>query len=240
MMSKIAVVDDDPQLRRLLSRYLGREGFEVFLAAGGDAFWPLFERETLDLVLLDVVMPGEDGVSIASRLRARSSIGIIMLTERADTADRVIGLEIGADDYIAKPFELRELLARIRSLLRRSDMPARKVETPEMPRALAFEGMTLDLSRRDVIGDGGWSAGLTSAEFELLTLLASNAQDVVSRDVISREVLGRAWDPTDRSVDVLISQIRKKLKLQSHPSAGIKSVRGVGYVLAADVHRQFE
>lgn len=240
----ILVVDDDQAIRTMLRRYLVEEGFRVSEAADGAAMRLVFERDPPDLVLLDLVMPGEDGLSLARFIRQHFTIPIIMLTGKGDVIDRVAGLEAGADDYVAKPFHLREILARIRTVLRRAVPPA--VSPPVAAAAamaappeevLAFAGWQLHLLKRELRRPGDEIVALTTGEFELLRVFALNANRVLSRDQLLDQVKGREWAAYDRTVDAQIVRLRKKIESNPHNPELIKTVRGAGYVFAALVTR---
>jgi len=236
----ILVVDDDPRIRTMLRRYLEDEGFKISDASDGIAMRRIFEGGTVDLVMLDITMPGEDGISLARYIRQQSQTPIIMLTGKDDVIDRVAGLEAGADDYISKPFHLREVLARIRTVLRRTqaDKPARpasSVVTSPEGEALHFQGWTMDLVRRELRKPDGGMATLTSAEFELLRVFATHPNRVLNRDQLMELVKGREWEAYDRAVDTLIVRLRKKVEADPGQPTLIKTVRGAGYVFAAPV-----
>ncbi len=258
----IVVVDDDPRLRKRLAAYLEGEGFRVTAADGGEALRRVMakspgdqasgDREgdrAVDLVILDLVMPGEDGLSLTRFLRATTDVGIIILTGKGEPVDRVVGLEVGADDYVAKPFELRELLARIRSVLRRlntapgaqSPVDAPSVNAPSgealAGEAVWFAGWRLDPSCRELVSPGGETVQLTAAEFKLLAVLVDNPNRPLDRDRLLDAVGGRDWQPFDRSIDLHISHLRRKLEDDPRRPALIKTVRGEGYMLAAPVTR---
>jgi two-component system, OmpR family, response regulator len=238
----VLIVDDEPRIRTMLRRYLGEEGFKVTEAKDGAEMSAALTREGIDLVLLDLVMPGEDGLSLARQIRQRSAVPIIMLTGKGDLIDRVAGLEIGADDYITKPFELREVLARIRSVLRRiAPRPAALGCVPDAPavesaaKAFLFEGFQLDLQKRELRGKTGNFVPLTTGEFELLLAFARNPNRVLNRDQLLDLVKGRDWAAYDRGVDTQVMRLRKKIETDPHRPALIKTVRGAGYVFAAAV-----
>lgn len=233
---RIVVVDDDARIRDLLRRYLTQEGFEVLLAEDGKALNRLMTRETLDLIVLDLMLPGEDGLSICRRLRAANdTTPIIMLTAKVEDVDRIVGLEVGADDYLPKPFNPRELLARIRSILRRAGENAAH-EAPA--RALVFAGWTLDLGARHLVGADGVVVPLSNGEFKLLRAFAENAFRVLSRDQLMDVLAGREAGPFDRSVDVMVHRLRRRLADDAREPQLIKTVRSEGYMLAADVERK--
>jgi two-component system OmpR family response regulator len=237
---RILVVDDEPRIRTMLRRYLTEEGFKVSEAADGAALRAVLEREAIDLVLLDLMMPGEDGLALARQIRQRSDIPIIMLTGKGDLIDRVVGLEAGADDYITKPFELREILARIRTIMRRAGP---RSAPPEPERAadgdsgeiLVFEGWRLDLIRRELKQPSGDIVSLTAGEFELLRVFASHPNRVLSRAQLIDLVKGRDWAAYDRAVDTQVGRLRKKLEADLSNPTLIKTVRGGGYVFASAV-----
>ena len=228
----ILVVDDDPRICRLLTRVLSKEGYQVETAANGEAMWRALQIWQCDLVVLDLrLQAGEDGLSLARQLREESDIALIMLTGRGDWVDKVVGLEVGADDYITKPFEPRELIARIRSVLRRAAHSRSNVAASENGKEIIrFSGWALDLDRRVLTSNSGVAVELTSYEFELLAVLASRQGRVLSRGQILELVANRRWDPDDRSIDVLIGKLRHKLGENSRYPRLIKTVRGVGYM----------
>jgi len=238
----VLVADDEPRIRTMLRRYLVDEGFKVTEAADGTAMRAALEREAIDLVLLDLVMPGEDGLSLARYIRRRSDIPIIMLTGKGDLIDRVVGLEAGADDYITKPFELREVLARIRTVLRRVG-PRRAASAPasapatgeEAGEVLFFQDWRLDLLRRELQTSAGDAVPLTAGEFELLRAFVRHPNRVLSRSQLMDIVKGRAWAAYDRAIDTQVARLRKKIEADSSNPTLIKTVRGSGYVFAASV-----
>ncbi len=229
----ILVVDDDPRLCRLVSRQLTREGYSVRTASGGEEMRRLISEALPDLVILDLMLPGEDGFSLARELRAQSSVGIVMLTGKTDTVDKIVGLEVGADDYVTKPFDERELLARVRSVLRRVSDDAR--EHTADANIACFEGWSLDLNAYELVSPDGDLVHLTSHEFQLLEALVRHGHRVLTRDAILELLSGRDWTPEDRSVDVLVGKLRRKLEADPHAPRLIKTVRGVGYLLTATV-----
>lgn len=227
MTRKVLVVDDDRELCELLERYLGGEGFAVESVYNGEAGVDRAHSGGFDVVVLDVMLPGLDGFEALRRIRTGSAIPVLMLTARGDEVDRIVGLEIGADDYLPKPFNPRELAARLRAVLRRSAAgesgePAREI--------LTVEDLEIDLGARAVTR-AGEPVRLTGTEFGFLELLARNAGKVVTRRELSREVLERRPSPFDRSLDVHISNLRRKLGLRMDGGDRIKTVRGQGYVL---------
>jgi len=236
----VLVVDDDRRIRTMLRRYLVEEGFRVSEAADGGAMRTVLDDERVDLLLLDLMMPGEDGLSLARQVRQRSDIPIIMLTGKGDLIDRVAGLEAGADDYIAKPFHLREVLARIRTVLRRGRTSAAPTAAPEESQAdtqetLLFQGWRLDLLRRELRRPNGELVPLTTGEFELLRVFAAHPNRVLARDRLMTLVKGQEWAAYDRAVDAQIVRLRRKIEADSANPALIKTVRGAGYVFATAV-----
>ncbi len=234
----ILVVDDDPAVRELLRDCLEPEGFRVSEAANSAAMRALLSAGHIDLVTLDLMLGGENGLNLARDIRNHHDIPIIMITGKGDTIDRVVGLELGADDYIAKPFHPREVVARIRAVLRRK-APAESGQAVSNPRSerLAFEDWTMDLSRREVMSKSQASLALTTAEFNLLEILARRPQRVHSRDTIMDLLKGHDWTPFDRSIDALVSRLRKKIEADPENPRLLKTVRGVGYIFACEVRQ---
>lgn len=233
MSQHILVVDDDAELRALLQSYLGEQGYAVSAVEDGRAMRGALAQAGFDLVILDLMLPGEDGLSLCRGLRASSRIPILMLTARGDELDRIIGLEMGADDYLPKPFHPRELLARVRSILRR----VQDLGAAAPARALRFAGWTLDLGLRHLVGEDGVAVPLSTGEFRLLQAFAENANRVLSRDRLMDALSGREAGPFDRSVDVMVSRLRRRLGDDGREPELIKTVRNEGYVLAAKVER---
>jgi DNA-binding response OmpR family regulator len=231
---RILVVDDDPRIRQMISRYLDEEGFAVELAENGAAMWACLERQRVDLVLLDLVLPGEDGLLLAREIRSRfGGIGIIMVTGRSDMVDTVVGLEVGADDYISKPFHLREILARIKSVLRR----VRPTSEAGSGEAIRFDGWCLDLGRRELKAPDGKEVPLTSGEFDLLVAFTKHPGRVLNRDMLMDLTRGRQWEVFDRTIDAQVARLRRKIEPDPRSPMMIKSVRGVGYVFATKIER---
>jgi DNA-binding response OmpR family regulator len=242
----VLIVDDEPRIRTMLRRYLADEGFHVSDAGDGAAMRAVLEREAVDLVLLDLVMPGEDGLSLARQIRQRpdrhAQMPIIMLTGKGDLIDRVVGLEAGADDYIPKPFELREVLARIRTVMRRAAPRPPPAAPPPAGTAggsagetLRFEGWRFDLVRRELQRADGAIVPLTAGEFDLLRVFALHPNRVLSRAQLLDLVKGRDWAAYDRAVDTQVGRLRKKVEADPANPRLIKTVRGGGYVFAAAV-----
>jgi two-component system, OmpR family, response regulator len=229
----ILFVEDDRDIRTLLADFLAREGFAVEVAEDGAAVDRALARAQPDLVILDIMLPGEDGLSICRRLRARSAVPVIMLTAKSDDIDRIVGLELGADDYLGKPFNPRELLARIRAVLRRTDRPG---SAPQARRRRAFAGFIVDLDARSVDTKGGMRVSLTSAEFDLLACFIERPRRVLTRDQLLDWTRGRSADPFDRTIDVTVSRLRKKLEAADPAAATlVTTVRNGGYLLSAEV-----
>ncbi|HEY0722210.1 MAG TPA: winged helix-turn-helix domain-containing protein [Gammaproteobacteria bacterium] len=230
--SVLLLVEDDAKLAALMQEYLGKNGFQVLLEARGDLAPARIFHESPDLVLLDIMLPGKDGFAICREIRPHYSGPVMMLTARDDDLDELLGLELGADDYISKPVQPRLLLARIRAVMRR--LGGERSASAREPARLVFEDLEIDAASREARLQGN-PLSLTTAEFDLLWLLASHAGAVLSRDDILRNVRGIGYDGTDRSIDLRISRLRKKLGDDSLEPRRIKTVRGAGYlfVLAA-------
>lgn len=240
MNDHLLIVDDDPGLRELLTDYLGRNGFRVSSAGDGRGLWAALERETVDLVILDLMLPGDDGLVLCRTLRARSPIPIIMLTARGDATDRIVGLEMGADDYLPKPFNPRELLARIKALLRRtrSNDAAEPIESGTVLR-LCFAGWCLEVATRQLIAPDGLRVPLGAAEYRLLRVFLDHPQRILSRDQLLDLTQGREATPFDRSIDVQVSRLRRRLRDEPREATLLKTVRSEGYLFAAPVRHEF-
>lgn len=231
---RLLLVEDDRDIRTLLVDFLGSEGYAIEAAESGAMMDRALMRGMPDLVILDIMLPGEDGLSICRRLRARSRVPILMLTAKHDDIDRIVGLEIGADDYLGKPFNPRELLARIRALLRRSS-GALSSGVPERRRK-RFAQLTADLDARTVEDEDGRRISLTTAEFDLLACFLERPGRVLSRDQLLDWTRGRGGDPFDRAIDVTVSRLRGKLaQCLAEDAQPITTVRNVGYLFSADV-----
>ena len=226
----IVIVDDEPDLREGVATYLRGHGFAVSEAEGGEALRALMAERAVDLVVLDVNMPGEDGLSIARHLRATGPVGILMLTANTDLVDRVTGLEVGADDYLGKPFELRELLARIRALLRR--LAGAGAPPATMGREVRFGRCVLNLDSRKLYDLEGNPVPITAMEFDLLRTFAENPDRVLTRDRILDLAHNKEMEAFDRSVDLRIVRLRRKIEVDPAVPQVIKTVRGAGYVFA--------
>ena len=229
---RVVVVDDEPELRKILSDYLGRHGFSVRAVAAVTNSMPALRRKMPICSILDIAMPDEDGLSITRRIRARSSVPILLLTAAADLVDRVVGLEVGADDYVTKPFDLRELRARFRALLRRSGRPALPRPAPaKAPTALVqFGRVKLDMDARQLLQDDGEVVALTSMEFDLLNAFAQNPNRVLTRDRLLDLAHHRDSQPYDRSIDIRIARLRRKIEPDPGKPQVIKTIHGTGYM----------
>ena len=241
----ILVVDDDPEIRRLLVDYLARNGFEAIAARDGREMWQMLDRRAVDLIVLDLMLPDTDGLTLCRDLRAKASaaavaqralasLPVLMLTARGEETDRIVGIEMGADDYLVKPFNPRELLARIKTILRRTRaLPPNLV--PDPARYLHFSGWGLDTGARLLLAPDGVALPLSGGEYRLLRILLDHPNRVLSRDQLSELIHGRETDPFDRAIDVQVSRLRQRLRDDSREPALIKTVRGEGYVLASTV-----
>lgn len=227
MSERILIVDDDEDIREMFAAYLEGFGFSVSAAADGRQMRSLLAASRFDLVLLDQRLPGEDGLTIARELRSQSDIGIIIITGYGQVVDRIVGLELGADDYVAKPVDLRELLARIRSVLRR-----RSASPPEHVRGFEFEGWRLDPSARRLTDPMGQVVELTSGEYDLLLAFVEQPNAVLSRDQLMNRLHHREAGPFDRAIDVQVGRLRRKI---DRSNTLIRSVRGVGYLFSPRV-----
>ena len=226
-MEEILLIDDDVELCSMLTEYLGKNGFRVKAAHRGDTGLKAAQQRPWSLILLDVMLPGIDGFEVLKRIRAESSVNVLLLTARGDDVDRIVGLEIGADDYLPKPFNPRELLARMRAVLRRN-IPS---TTPQLA-VLRVRDFELDPAARKAL-KAGKRLDLTDVEFGLLEALMRSPGKVVSREELSQSVLGRSFDPFDRSLDMHVSRLRKKLSHGTEEDQ-VKTIRGVGYQLVLD------
>lgn len=234
-LPRLIVVDDEEHLRDMIAEYLSKSGFSVRTAPGGAALDQLLAEEEADMLLLDVNMPDEDGLSIARRVRARSTTPIIMLTAASDIVDKIVGLEIGADDYVTKPFDLRELKARIRALQRRNPQsapiaPDEKHDTTQRAKKHPFGKMFLDVEACCLVHADGTNEPLTAMEFDLIRVFMQNPDRVLTRDRLLDLAHKRDNDPFDRSIDVRVTRIRKKIEHDPAKPQTIKTVRGTGYI----------
>ncbi|HYE39399.1 MAG TPA: response regulator [Ramlibacter sp.] len=239
----ILIVDDDREIRQLLGAYLERNGMRVTsVPTGRHMRAALADSGPFDLVILDLMMPGDDGITLCRDLRAgrHKAIPIVMLTARGDEADRILGLEIGADDYLAKPFSARELLARIRSVLRRVRMLPPNMRLQESAARLAFGAWTVDTTARHLLDDTGVMVALSGAEYRLLRVFLDHPRKVLTRDQILNLTQGRDPDLFERSIDLLVSRLRQRLREDARDPRYIKTVRSEGYVFTSDVREVAE
>ena len=230
----ILIVDDDAETRSLLQQYLQKQGYRVTSAADGRALRGALVTARPDLIVLDLMLPGEDGLQLCRDLRTRSNLPVIMLTARGEETDRIVGLEMGADDYLAKPFNPRELLARIKSVLRRARALPENLE-PEAAKSYAFAGWTLDVATRNLTAPDAVVVPLSGTEFKLLRAFLAHPNRVLSRDQLIDFMISRDAGPFDRAIDVQVSRLRQRLRDDAREPRIIKTVRGEGYVLAAQV-----
>ena len=236
--ANILIVDDDGAVRQLLTDCLRPEGFAVFEAANGAEMFRELGARRIDLITLDLNLSGEDGLKLARDVRSRQNIPIVMITGKSDPIDRVVGLELGADDYIPKPFHMREVLARIRAVLRRyqpSAVPVSVGAAPALGDRYRFDGQTLDNDRRELKSAAGVVTELTTTEFELLAIFLRAPGRVLSRDQIMDQLKGHDWSPLDRSIESMVARLRRKIEPENETPKLIKTVRGVGYVFAGTV-----
>ncbi len=232
----ILVVDDEPDVRELIRTYLAQEGYRVSTLGDGQGLRRELAGQSVDLVILDLGLPGEDGLSLARYLREQTDVGVIIVTGKGQTLDRIIGLEIGADDYLAKPFDLRELLARVRSVLRRTRGPARQ-EADKVGTTVRFVGWQLDLASRRLVAPDGKEVALTTGELDLLAVFAQHPNRVLSRDQLLALTRHREAGPFDRSIDAQVGRLRRKIESDPERPVLIKSVRAAGYVFTPSVAR---
>ena len=241
--SHIAVLDDEIDITQLLANYLQSHGFRVTQLHNGPSLMALMDSDPADLVLLDLGLPGEDGFSIARRMRENWRCGLVIVTGRGDAVDKVVGLEVGADDYVTKPFDLRELVARVKAVLRRlapdpAQAPGAAAPAAPAPAAsdrLRFAGWQLDLAARSLANPQGQNVPLTGGEFDLLCAFARHPGRVLSRDFLLEQTRGREASPFDRTIDVQVGRLRKKIEADPDEPQIVKSVRGAGYILVPPV-----
>ena len=234
----ILVVDDEPGVRELLRNCFEMEGFDVCEAQNGRQLKDILDKGGVDLITLDLNLGGENGFDLVREIRADYNVPIIMITGKGDTIDRVVGLELGADDYIAKPFQLREVLARARAVLRRYEGAPTSPASDSAGERYSFEGLHLNVAQRELKSEDGERRDLTTGEFDLLLAFVRRPSRVLSRDNIMELLRGHEWSPTDRSIDALIVRLRRKIERDPSAPRLIKTVRGVGYVFAGDVVKQ--
>jgi two-component system OmpR family response regulator len=230
-LPRILVVDDDREIRALVAEYLDGNGFVSQAVADGNAMWAALAQRPVDLIVLDLTLPGDDGLALCASLRTKSACPVIMLTARGTALDRIVGLELGADDYLPKPFEPRELVARIRSVLRRVQASG----TAREPKRIRFAQWVLDLTARHLVAADGVIVALSGAEFRLLKVFLEHANQVLSRDQLLDLTKGREIDSFDRSIDLQVSRLRQRLRDDARAQDIIKTVRSEGYVFAASV-----
>jgi len=236
----ILMVDDDQEICALVADFLGAQGYRLTMAGDGIAMRQALAEDPADLIILDLMLPGEDGLSLLRHLRATTSLPVIMLTAMGGETDRVVGLEMGADDYLAKPFSMRELLARIRAVLRRA-VPAEPTQATQEAapslEVLEFVGWRLDISRRRLLSPDGVLVEMTSGEFDLLLAFLRHPHQVLSRDQLLDLARGRVSGPFDRTIDVQVGRLRRKLESDPKNPEMFKTIRGGGYMLTVDVRR---
>ena len=231
----ILIVDDHREIRELVSRALAQEGFRVSTAADGRAMHKVLADSRIDLILLDLMLSGEDGLSLCRRLRTESDIPIIMLTAKGDEVDRVIGLEMGADDYLPKPFGSRELIARIKAVLRRGRREPLEPDGADRPKRYRFDRWVLDAGARELVRNDGVTLSLSTGEYDLLIALVQHPQRVLSREQLLDLARGRSATAFDRSIDTQVSRLRKKIEMDASDPKIIKPVWGGGYTMTSTV-----
>lgn len=228
--TRVLVCDDEVDVREMLQEYLVKRGFRVSTAANGEQLHSILDAGGIDIVVLDINMPGEDGLSILRSLRPDNQVPVVMLTAAGDVVDKIIGLEMGADDYLGKPVDLRELEARIKAVLRRKGKDRPDADAGEAVGTARFGDYTLSIESAKMTADDGSEIPLTAMEFNLLKMFAQNRGRVLNRDQILEGAHDRSWDPFDRSIDIRISRIRKKIESNPQKPEVIRTVRGVGYI----------
>jgi two-component system phosphate regulon response regulator OmpR len=227
----VLIVEDDPAIREMVAEYLGGHGYAVSQAQSGGDMREAIERSLPDIVLLDVRLPGEDGLSLARYLRERYDVGIIMVTAAAGVVDRVVGLEVGADDYVTKPFDPRELLARVKSVMRRIQSPAPAAPAvPVGPERVAIGRCFLDVAAHRLLDAKGDDVPITSMEYDLLKVFTEHPNKVLTRDQILNLTRNRDWEPFDRSIDIRIARLRRKVEANPEEPQAIRTIRGAGYM----------
>jgi DNA-binding response OmpR family regulator len=232
--TRILVCDDEVGLREMVQEYLAKRGFKVSTAANADDLRTILASGGIDLIVLDINMPGEDGLSALRSLRADNPVPVIMLTAAGEVIDRILGLEMGADDYLGKPVDLRELEARIKAVLRRKGEPATTESVASSKTSARFGDYTLHIDTARLEAEGGSEVQLTAMEFNLLKVFAENKGRVLNRDQILEQAHDRSWDPFDRSIDIRISRLRRKIEKNPSKPTIIKTVRGLGYIYDPD------
>lgn len=232
----VLIVDDETAICDLISTYLGRHGMQVSVAADGKQMRERMAGHKVDLVLLDLGLPGEDGLALIRHIRSFSNVGVIIVTGSGESVDRIVGLELGADDFVGKPFDLRELLARVRSVLRRT-ASASEPETPSRSGGLSFAGWHLDTQGRRLFNAEGHEVELTTGEYDLLTVFAEHPNKVLSRDQLLQATRNRDAAPFDRAIDMQITRLRRKIEPDADKPVLIKAVRGAGYIFTSTVQK---
>ncbi|WP_411835806.1 response regulator [Pseudomonas chlororaphis subsp. aurantiaca] len=236
-MSSLLIVDDDLEVLALLKKFFVQHGYSVEVATEGASLWAALERQVPDLIILDLMLPGENGLTLCQRLRQQHAVPVIMLTAMGELSDRVVGLEMGADDYLSKPFDARELLARVRAVLRRAGES--RLVVGEVPRPLIrFADWQLDLTRRELRSPDQVMIPLSAGEFDLLLVFVEHPQRILSREQLLDLARGQAHDAFDRSIDVQVSRLRRKLEFDTKRPAMIRTVRNGGYLFTPSVTRQ--
>jgi DNA-binding response OmpR family regulator len=233
MVQRVLIVDDDAAIRETTGEYLSENGFEIALAADGEQMRTAIAQAVPDVVLLDLNLPGEDGLALTRWLRKHHDVGIIMVTGAGEVVDRVVGLEVGADDYLAKPFDLRELRARMKSVLRRGKGQAPQSAGEGAAGRVKVGRCMLDLATHQLSDETGAELPITGMEFDLLRVFIENANRVLSRDQLLTLTRNREWEPFDRSIDIRIARLRRKIELDPGKPAAIRTVRGAGYMFVA-------
>jgi two-component system OmpR family response regulator len=236
-MSHVLIVDDDPDIIQPLKRFLGDHSLRVSTANGGREMRKILENGAIDIILLDIMMPGEDGLTLCRYVQEKYKIPVILLTALSDDADKVVGLEMGADDYISKPFNARLLLARLKAVLRRCDRELATPEEDEQVVAISFGDWTLDIFQREIVDQDNVATALSAAEYKLLQVFLQRPQRILSRDQLLDLTHGREAKAYDRSIDNLTSRLRRKIETDSNAPKIIKTVRGGGYTLAVPVSK---
>jgi DNA-binding response OmpR family regulator len=226
----IVVCDDELDVREMVQEYLDKRGFKVSAAANGEELRGILSADSVDLIILDINMPGEDGLAVLRSLRADNPVAVVMLTAAGEVVDRIIGLEMGADDYLGKPVDLRELEARIKAVLRRKGQEPAAANSPATADSAQFGDYTLNIEAAKMMAADGTELQLTAMEFSLLKVFAENKGRVLNRDQILEQAHDRSWDPFDRSIDIRISRLRRKIEKNPEKPSIIRTVRGLGYV----------
>ena len=229
--ASVLIVDDDPITLESLASYFEKEGFQVYPVATAEAGEEILEKTPIDLVLLDIRLPGKDGLTLTRELRVRSEVGIMLVTGRQDEVDRIVGLECGADDYITKPFNIREILARAKNLIRRVQHSKSATNTSNEESSIKhFHNWTLDLNRRVLIDEDEQETSLTHGEIQLLIVFMNNAGRTLTRDQLMDQIRNREWVPSDRTIDVLVGRLRRKIKDDPAKPRMITTIHGTGYL----------